>query len=166
MKHRGGLPGPAPSWSIPAQPRVSPPAPEQPLAGAIAQDHDWRVSGQRKGPRSSPTIRPQETGSLGWDSAGSGCRRGSLEKGDATGWGLPPARAAPRGVRAPQTLPEGLPRRLLRPAKGMGCKAGGRQQWGLLGGSRKGQELGSFVFDSIKIREMWSKGKRRSWSQH
>lgn len=53
--------------------------------------------------------------------------------------GLSPRRSFPRGSLA------GCRARLLRSAKGMGCKAGGRQRWGLLGGSRKGHEEGSFV---------------------
>lgn len=36
---------------------------------------------------------------------------------------------------------------LLHPVKGWGWKAVEKQQWGLLRGSGKGQELGSFVFD-------------------
>lgn len=64
------------------------------------------------------------------------------------GWGVPPARAAPRGVRAPQTLPEGLPRRLQSPAasscEGHGLQSRREAAVGSVEGVRKGPGGGEF----------------------
>ena len=88
---------------------------------------------------------------------GPGFSRGRLQKrlrgegrcdglGGAAGQGCSPQGPSPRRPFLRGSL-AGCRARLLRPAKGTGCKAGGRQQWGLLRGSGKGQEPGSFVFD-------------------
>lgn len=63
--------------------------------------------------------------------------------GAAAGQGCSPRGPSPRRPFLRDSL-AGCRARQLRPGQGTGCKAGGRQQWGLLGGSGKGQEPGEF----------------------